>query len=98
MCIMLTTHPQLQNWSTNRPHLSGAAQFLSSLYPGLHRIRIKESDYFNTVRIRITVKVKTAQGKDLIVGRIQASHLDTAISRIIRRIDSQPELRKLALS
>lgn len=95
---MLTTHSALQNWSTNRPHLSGAAQFLSSLYPGLHRIRIKESDYFNSVRIRITVKVKTAQGKALIVGRIQASHLDTAISRIIRRIDSQPELRKLALS
>ena len=95
---MLTTHSALQNWSINRPHLSAAAQFLSSLYPGLHRIRIKESDYFNSVRIRITVKVKTPKGKDLIVGRIQASHLDTAISRIIRRIDSQPELRKIAIS
>ena len=93
---MLTTHSALQNWSTNRPHLSGAAQFLSSLYPGLHRIRIKESDFYNRVRIRITVKVK--QGNDLIVGRIQASHLDTAISKIIQRIDSQPELRKIAIS
>lgn len=93
---MLSTHPTLQNWSTNRPHLSGAAQFLSSLYPGLHRIRIKESDFYNRVRIRITVKVK--QGNDLIVGRIQASHLDTAISKIIQRIDSQPELRKIAIS
>ena len=93
---MLTNTTELQNWSTNRPHLSGAAQFLSSLYPGLHRIRIKESDFYNRVRIRITVKVK--QGNDLIVGRIQASHLDTAISKIIRRIDSQPELRKIAIS
>ena len=93
---MLTTHSALQNWSTNRPHLSGAAQFLSSLYPGLHRIRIKESDFYDRVRIRITVKVK--QGNDLIVGRIQASHLDTAISKIIQRIDSQPELRKIAVS
>lgn len=93
---MLTTHSALQNWSTNRPHLSGAAQFLSSLYPGLHRIRIKESDFYDRVRIRITVKVK--QGNDLIVGRIQASHLDTAISKIIQRIDSQPELRKIAIS
>ena len=93
---MLSNTAELQNWSTNRPHLSGAAQFLSSLYPGLHRIRIKESDFYDRVRIRITVKVK--QGNDLIVGRIQASHLDTAISRIIQRIDSQPELRKIAIS
>ena len=95
---MLRTHSALQNWSTNRPHLSGAAQFLSSLYPGLHRIRIKESDYFNTVRIRITVKARPDSPGQLISGTITAGHLDIAISRIIQRIDSQPELRKIAVS
>lgn len=94
MCIMLTTHSA--NWSVNRPHLQNAAQLLASFYPGLKTIRIKESDFYDRVRIRITVKVK--QGNDLIVGRIQASHLDTAISKIIQRIDSQPELRKIAVS
>lgn len=95
---MLRTHSTLQNWSVNRPHLSGAAQFLSSLYPGLHRIRIKESDFYNRVRIRITVKARPDSPGQLISGTITAGHLDIAISRIIQRIDSQPKLRKIAVS
>lgn len=95
---MLRTHSALQNWSTNRPHLSGAAQFLQSLYPGLHRIRIKESDFYNRVRIRITVKARPDSPGQMISGTITAGHLDIAISRIIQRIDSQPELRKIAVS
>lgn len=95
---MLSTHSVLQNWSINRPHLEPAAQFLSILYPGLTRIRIKESDYYNLTRIRISVKVRSSEGGDLLRGVVYASHLDEAVSRIIQRISSQPEMLKLAKS
>ena len=95
---MLRTHSTLQNWSVNRPHLQNAAQLLASLYPGLQTIRVKESDFHNRVRIRITVKARPYSHGQMISGTITAGHLDIAISRIIQRIDSQPELRKIAVS
>lgn len=93
---MSTTHSNY--WSVNRPHLQSAAQLLATFYPGLKTIRIKESDFYNRIRIRITIKAQEAGTGNLLTGTIRASRLDQAVSRIIQRIDSQPELRKAAIS
>ena len=83
------------NWSASRPDLIPAAQLLASLYPGLDRIRITIADKRMNL-FRVSIKVHPSSHGVRLRAHVRARHLDNLVAAVIARVQSQPELHKIA--